>query len=404
MKPIVHVFNSTLVSGPETLALPALAKLGSQAVVIFLTENRKPSESEKPVAYAKGLGIVTRTIQVRSRIDRAAIRALASLLQELDPGVAHAHDVKASTYLERAARLLPARCFALYSTHHGVRGRRGIKDKLYERFYSAFVLPKFDRVLTVCTSDRTLLLKRGLDPERVRVHLNGVDRRRISPAQRAHESQEIRSRWRLFERGIPADSTVLGIVGRLASEKRIDRSLKMAAALMKLKGLGRWDLVIFGTGPLEQSLRALAVELGIESRVHWLGYRQGLGDEFAGFDILLSLSDAEGLPINLIESGWAGTPVFATAVDGNLDLMDGKSSRFGMLVDPLSNDPEEGAILAKKIATWIIGAQERAQVGRDFQERVETHFSGERWLRDLVAFYQETASQNSDSLDTAGNE
>jgi L-malate glycosyltransferase len=382
VKPIVHLFNSSIVSGPETLVLPALPGLGRRVIVIFLAEARREQESRGPIEYARSLGLETRAVTVRSRIDFKAIGELRKLLREIAPQVVHAHDVKASTYLA-ASGLGRRRSYRIFSTHHGVRGRSGWKAKAYESFYCRLVLPFFDRILTVCSSDRSHLARRGVALSRIRVHLNGVDRRFVAPEERQREAQRIRAAWGLRERGVSSNSLVVGFLGRIAPEKRLDRILDLCVELSKLGAGLEWRLVVFGRGPLEEELKQRTSLLGLTSRVLWMGYRAGVGDELAGFDVLLSYSDAEGLPINLIEAGWAGTPVFATAVDGNLDLIPSRAE--GWLV-PVTREPAEAA---RELLGLLKDSKTRAEIGKKFQERVRDGFSGKRWLQDLRKLYEE---------------
>jgi len=67
---IVHIFNSSVVSGPEILVLPSLLRLGEATRVIFLVETRVTGKSRCPVEYAKKLGLEVETVYVRSRWDR----------------------------------------------------------------------------------------------------------------------------------------------------------------------------------------------------------------------------------------------------------------------------------------------------------------------------------------------
>src|SRR5262249_23725343 len=127
-----------------------------------------------------------------------------------------------------------------------------------------------------------------------------------------------------------------------------------------------WQLALFGTGPLERDLQALGKNLALEGRLRWMGYRSGVGNELAGLDILLSISPAEGLPINLIEAGWAGTPVFATAVDGNLDLIPSRAEGHLFAVN---RPPLE---IASELRELIKDDSTRQTMGRRFQERVCT--------------------------------
>ena len=297
---LLHVFHSTSVNGPEALAIPALSKLSGKAGVVFLRELRAGEKASEPIRYAESFGIPTFVISVRSRYDLAAMKHLGQLFVSQGARIVHAHDVKASTYTLKASRL--SKCNALLvSTHHGVRARIGLRNKLYEYFYVRSILPHFDRVLAVCSSDRRILLRRGLRPNQVLVHLNGVNRPYIAPAARGEQRRLIHERWGL---GVETGSVILGMVGRLAPEKRVDKLLRVLAELrLRHPDLPSWRFLCFGTGPLAESLEALAKQLGLESVVNFRGYRPRVGDEMAGFDILLSLSDAEGLPVNLLEAG-----------------------------------------------------------------------------------------------------
>ncbi len=123
--------------------------------------------------------------------------------------------------------------------------------------------------------------------------------------------------------------------------------------------------------------------MNLENNVLWMGYRKTVGEETAGFDLLISLSFAEGLPINLIEAGWAGTPVLTTWVDGNRDLF--PTEEFGALISPFST--VEG--IAEKLNQVISNSSQLEKMGKKFQSRVINHFSGEAWLKALEQIYKD---------------
>jgi glycosyltransferase involved in cell wall biosynthesis len=242
-------------------------------------------------------------------------------------------------------------------------------------------MPLCDLCLTVCSSDRELLIRRGVPRERLRVHLNGVDRRPVEAAERARLRIEVRGRWARACGAAAFDGFLIGVVGRLSVEKQHGRILSALSSLAeKAPGL-RFRLLCFGTGPLEAELRELSARSPIASRVHWMGYRTGVSDELAGLDLLLSLSNAEGLPINLIEAGWAGTPVLATGVDGIRDLIEPGVS--GVLVDA----PADDALVAEAIERLARNPQSAAAMGARLQERVRARFSGTVWLSRLLELY-----------------
>lgn len=382
---IYHIFNSSLISGPETLVLPALASLKSSPVkVILLRESRISQQKQSHVqSYVENLGLPCIIVDVQSRLDRQAIEKLRAVLEEARDSleIIHAHDVKASFYLLMASRRLRSRRFSMVSTHHGVDGRTGFINRAYELFYSYKILPQYDRVLTVCTQDQTSLLKRGLQSDLVRVHLNGVTREMVSEEARQQRQAEIRKSWGLDSSG--ENMCVIGVAARLEGEKRPFEILEIAKKVRELDSSFAFQILFFGRGSLEESLKRKTKELGLEETVRWMGYRSGLGEEFAGFDLLLSLSKAEGLPINLLEAGWSGTPIFATAVHGVNDLI--SSAELGTLVKV----DEAPSHMAEKLLALARNKKEMQQKGRAFQQHVAENFSQEVWLNKLLQFYTE---------------
>jgi glycosyltransferase involved in cell wall biosynthesis len=377
---ITHIFHSTVVSGPETLALPALRRLGEPVTVVFLDEQRVEGGASGPVAYARSLGHDVYTVPVEGRWDRKAFGALAECLTRLGTTIAHAHDVKASVYLLKARARMGARKPKLVSTHHGAAARKGL-IRFYEEIYVRLVLPRYDAVLSVCKADYASLRRRGIREDRLSIHYNGVDRTHVPFEARRAAQSEVRARWMALDPSVPPQGVLLGAVARLSDEKRHDRMIRALAEAKRLRPELPFALLCFGIGSEEAKLKALTLELGMEREVRWIGYSKTIGQEMAGFDLLLCLSDGEGIPINLIEAGWSGTPVLSTSVGGIPDLLD--SAQVGYLVSKADSDESIGARLAQIMAD----ASGREAVGRRYQERILASFSEKAWLDQLKAAY-----------------
>jgi glycosyltransferase involved in cell wall biosynthesis len=292
----------------------------------------------------------------------------------------HAHEVKAAAYV--AAARTTDRKYKLVTTNHGVRAKKAPTLRFYEWIYTHLIMRRFDRVLSVCSSDRKLLIDRGVPAAKVAVHLNGVDRPKISPELRAKESARIRAEWNLASLGIGPRSICLGLVGRLAPEKRHSYIMQAMKELRAAHSEIDAHLIIFGIGAMGDALKAESEALGLSDCVHWMGYRGTVGSEMAGFDVLVSLSSAEGLPVNLVEAGWAATPVFATAVDGNLDLV--PSPEYGTLVSADASVREA----AQKLAHTLSDPTALQKTGINLQRRIEELFSGVVWVERLKEFYR----------------
>lgn len=371
---ILHVLNSSKVGGVEGAVLRNIAALGEPVSTVFLLEERCPGGTGGR-DHAAALGLPVCEIPVRSRIDRQAVRELAQAFARLSPRIVHAHDVKASTYALLAAKLAGIDA-ALFSTHHGIHGRPDGKTRFYERFYTKVVLPGYDRVLAVSLADGEELGE-TLGP-RVRVHHNGVDGRCVAPEDRPRTQAAIRAEWP----ALPEGAAILGVVARLSPEKGHRRVLDVCAALRQRHPALRWHLVCFGVGPLAGALAGHTAALHLEDHVTWAGPRPRVGDELAGLDVLLSMSLAEGLPLNVIEAGWAATPVVATAVGGTPDLLGDPPA--GVLVPPW--EANDG--IADRIAALVRDPSLASALGRALQARVASRFSGTVWRARLLELYR----------------
>lgn len=377
---ITHIFNSSVVSGPETLAIPALKNLGEKTSIIFLTETRREEACKGPVEYARDLGHDVYTIPVRGRWDREAFKSLRKLLDSIEPRVAHSHDVKASLYLLKAAKVRKGFKAKLVSTHHGAIARYG-KIRVYEEFYVRFILPHFDAVLVMSEGDRQSLKRRGVAERLLHVHINGVNRQFIDRASRDDVQREIRDRWRQIVPSLPTDAVYVGAVARLSTEKRHDRMLNAFRTIKTERPDLKFAFVNFGIGAEESKLKEITANLGLTDSVFWMGYSKSIGQEMAGFDLLLCLSDGEGIPINLLEAGWSGTPVFSTAVGGIPDVINGPE--VGYLVQKEDSDEAIGRSLARVISD----RDGRAVVGQAYQARIIENFSEKAWLDFLRSLY-----------------
>lgn len=381
---VIHqIFNSSVVSGPETLVLPNL-KPGAcdfphKVVVVLLQETRLRKGAGTVAQYARELGYEVVEIEVAGRFDWQAVKSLRALWRKDAPAIAHAHGPKATLFALLAARALPKpRRPALVTTHHGVRAYdRSRKLKLFESIYEKTVIPFTDLCLTVCSSDRELLIRRGLAPKRLAVHVNGTSRPKLVGLERETARTRARAEFARAIPGLPGEDFLIGMVARLSPEKNHRKALEALA----LTRAPHARLLCFGSGELEDELKAAAVELGLGSRVHWLGYRRDVDSLLVGLDLLLSLSDAEGLPINLIEAGWSAVPVVAHGVDGVKDVILQGESGVRLAHDCSAFD------VASEIDALAGDAARAAALGQGLQARVEREFSAPAWTATLAEQY-----------------
>ncbi|MDR3538824.1 MAG: glycosyltransferase [Acetobacteraceae bacterium] len=175
----------------------------------------------------------------------------------------------------------------------------------------------------------------------------------IGPDFAFRSGEPVSHPW-LEERAAP----VFVCAGRLVPQKD-HQNLLHALALHRQHAQSR--LLLLGTGPLRESLEALAAELGIADAVMFLGFQDNPLPWFRRADAFVLSSRSEGFGNVLVESLWCGTPVIATdCPHGPSEILDG--GRFGVLVPP--NNPaalaaamDETASMRKRFPPTLLKAR-----------------------------------------------
>ncbi len=212
-----------------------------------------------------------------------------------------------------AARKLGLPVVAVYATdmaayaraYHLGRPGETVSWRLTRRTHNAA-----DRTLSPSTATAADLRSRGF--ERVSVWGRGVDTERFDPAWR---SAGLRAQF------APAGELIVGYVGRLAAEKRLD----LLAGVAALPGV---RLVIVGGGPSEAHVRRLL------PTARFVGQSQGdeLSRLYASLDVFVHSGPHETFGNTLQEAAASGLPVVAPAAGGPLDLVE--DGVTGFLVAP----------------------------------------------------------------------
>jgi glycosyltransferase involved in cell wall biosynthesis len=120
--------------------------------------------------------------------------------------------------------------------------------------------------------------------------------------------------------GFSPDDVLLITVGRLVSRKAVDQLIDVVADLGDL----RLKLVVVGSGPLEESLRAHAAARGVADRVRFAG-RVSDEDKFGLLsvsDLYVSTSQHEGFGLVFLEAMAAGLPIVCYDRGGQIDFLE----------------------------------------------------------------------------------
>jgi phosphatidylinositol alpha 1,6-mannosyltransferase len=196
--------------------------------------------------------------------------------------------------------------------------------------------------LTLAPSSSALQELKAHGIPRLALWQRGVDGDRFSPGRR--EGAAVSA---LRARLAPNGEVLVGYVGRLAAEKRVER-------LSTLAGLPGVRLVVIGHGPARRSLERTLGAAGAA----FLGWLDGdeLADAYAALDIFVHTGTEETFGQTLQEAMASGVPVVAPARGGPLDLV--APGLNGLLYGP-----EDDAGLRSAVAALADDAEQRRWMG-----------------------------------------
>lgn len=178
----------------------------------------------------------------------------------------------------------------------------------------------------------------------------------------------------------PDEIVRLLAVGRLSSEKRFDRLLRVLAALpMELRSMVRASIV--GEGPLRPALEQQAHQLGLDQTVRFWGAQADMAPLYRDCDLLALTSDSEGSPNVVLEAMASGLPVIGTRTGGVAELVDHGVTGFVAR-------PSDEAALAVALETLIRNRDLRRRMGTQARDRVLLSHSAASLPRSLGSLYQ----------------
>ena len=191
----------------------------------------------------------------------------------------------------------------------------------------------------------------------------------------------------LFEGGTPAAAPpVLLAVGRFVAKKGPLQTLRAFALLCRDPSAAalKPKLWMVGDGPLLASARTLAVELGLQEQVRFLGVCSQervaqLMREVRGFvqhSMVAPDGDSEGNPVAVMEAQLSGLPVVATRHAGIPEVV--LEGQTGLLVD---EGDEPG--MAQAMARLLLDPDLAARLGDCGRTRVRERFTIEHHLRQV---------------------
>jgi glycosyltransferase involved in cell wall biosynthesis len=244
------------------------------------------------------------------------------------------------------------------------------------------------RTICVSEAERHQALRLRLAPSRKLVTIvNGIDDGPIRAAARGPTRERVRRRLGCGQRTV-----LVGTTGRLVTGKDNASVVEAVATVAQ-----RWPelpvrLVLAGDGDADERerLEELVARRGLGDRVELLGFVDDVPALLAGLDVWVTATLTEGLSMSLLEALASGTPVVATAIPANAEVV--THDRTALLVEVGS--PHQ---IAEAIAELARDRDRAGRLGRAGAGLVADRYSMDRMLSQTFDLYHQLLERASRS-------
>jgi glycosyltransferase involved in cell wall biosynthesis len=305
----------------------------------------------------------------------------ASVLKKWEPDIIHAHAMPSPGLVSLVAKML-YKIPIIVKVLRG--GKEGDIQSLEKRFMGSYFLSALrenvDAFVVISKEIDLELSNLGVSSQKRKFIPNGVNTHHFMPVSAARKI-ELREKLHL-QNEIP----VVVYAGRLQPEKQVENLLQIWANFYEDV---QSQLLIIGTGSSEAELRAMS-----GPRVRFIGQVDDVAPYLQAADVFVLPSATEGLSNSLLEAMSCGLAVIATAVGGNLDLVQNDDN--GILIQP--NDP---AALQDALFSILDAPDTMQQLGSRARAHIQSFYSLDSTAEKLVSLYHQLITSKFDQEDAA---
>ncbi len=309
--------------------------------------------------------------------DFIAFLELVKTFQAERPDVVHTHSSKAGIL----GRLAAAWCGVpvIVHTYHGF----GFHDRQHPLVRSAYVRIEracrrvTTRLIFVSQSNARYAERHGLGAaEGATIVRSGV---KLSDFPAAVDAAALK-----MSAGVGRHRPVVLSIGNLKPQK--NAADFVAAAAKVAAKVPDASFVFLGDGPQKTALQAKALALGLEGKLHFLGWRRDGARWLASADVFALTSLWEGLPRALVEAMRTGLPSVCYATDGVTDIL--RDGENGFLVAPGDVDA-----FADRLVGLLTDADLRRRLGARAAASIGSEFDIDGMVRAQERLYEELLAE-----------
>jgi glycosyltransferase involved in cell wall biosynthesis len=319
----------------------------------------------------------------------AVTRTHSGIAEQVDPGVRHLYLPMRNMFDHysrwRLSSLIAALKPSVVQTHMGratwLTRLSEHKGQVHVALLGGFYNPKRYRHAHYWVANTPAicdyLRQHGFPQDRIRHIPNFVEA--AAPLEQEKAVQERR------KIGIPEDALVVMAAGRMIEKKGFQDLLRAFAGLPKTINGRPLYLQILGIGADFTKLRTLAMQLGVQQRIRWAGWRADLGPYYSAADAFVCPSRHEPFGNVLLEAWSYGVPVVCTDTHAARELI--KHGENGIVVPVRSPKAIAGSLLS------LLGEESAAssQLIKGGRETLRVRFGKDQVIASYQSLYEELA-------------
>ena len=363
---IFHILHSLQIGGLENGVVNLINNLndGRFKHVICCVD------SSGPMAERLKIPIEIFSLQKGDRRDYLLPFKIAKIIKKIRPDIVHTRNWAAID------GVVGARLAGVKFIIHGEHGREATDptgaNNLRKRVRKG-LNPWITKFIAVSAELRNwLVYDIGINEQKVVQIINGVDTEQFKPPE---EKQEAKKKL-----GFKPNLFIIGIVGRLDPVKDHETLFK-AFKIFSENNPKSTNLVVLGTGHLEDRLKTVVKELDISEEVIFIGGTDRMPEFYRCLDVYVLPSIAEGVSNTILEAMASGLPVITTRVGGSTELIeDGKT---GFLFTP-----RDYMGLANMLSFYFNNPSILKEHGFNGRRRTEERFSVTKMVKEYEKIYE----------------
>jgi len=322
---VLHLLSSARYSGAENVACQIISMFNNSDIeMLYCSPKGQISDalSQKGVAY-KGLASFSYT-------------CVKKVVKEFQPDIIHAHDVKASLL---ACLVFPkGKIISHMHINHADMNSWGVKPILY-LLSNAW----YNHIFWVSDSAFNNYKFHNLIKGKSSILYNVIDGN-ATIGKVSKDSNDY--------------NYDIVYVGRITYQKNPEKLINVLKLIADKRKSTK--IAIVGSGDMEDNMKLLARQFGLENNITFLGFRDNPTKIMYQSKLLIMTSRFEGTPMTALEAMCLGLPIVSTPTDGMVELV--INGETGYLA-------EENDIIAERCIAILSNPALQQQMSRKTKER-----------------------------------